>query len=140
MPDEYDRVQLVPGEWLRSEIRAMYQDSMEFDSEELDLLSLDLEDVRVVRSARQLAVRVSGDRVATGRLLVEGEDVRVLGEEGQQRFTRHELLTITRAAQPAPWSSTWSVRSSSTSRWSGTGSRARSRTPTAACRRRTTFG
>ena len=41
MPDEFDWVQLVSGEWLKGEIRAMYKDSMEFDSEELDLLNLD---------------------------------------------------------------------------------------------------
>jgi len=98
MPDEFDWVQLVSGEWLKGEIRAMYEDSLEFDSEELDLLSLDFEDVRMIRSAQKLSVRVSRDRVATGKLLVDGDAVTVFGEV-QQRFTRGELLTITRAAR-----------------------------------------
>lgn len=99
MPDEFDWVQLVSGEWLKGEIRAMYQDSMEFDSEELDLLSLDLEDITVIRSAQVLAVRFTGERVARGKLLVQGEDVSVIDEESQERFTRADLLTISRAAQ-----------------------------------------
>jgi len=98
MPDEFDWVQLVSGEWLKGEIRAMYEDSMEFDSEELDLLSLDLEDITVIRSAQQLAVRFTGDRVARGKLLMEGSDVTVIDGESQERFTRVDLLTISRAA------------------------------------------
>lgn len=99
MPDEFDWVQLVFGEWLKGEIRAMYQDSMEFDSEELDLLSLDLEDIRVIRSAQRLAVRFAGDRIARGKLLVEGDVVTMIDSEAQQRFAREDILTITREAQ-----------------------------------------
>ena len=99
MPDEFDWVQLVSGEWLKGEIRGMYQDSMEFDSEELDLQSLDLEDITVIRSAQRLAVRFMGDRVARGKLLMEGDDVTVIDDESQERFTRSDLLTISRAAQ-----------------------------------------
>jgi len=99
MPDEFDWVQLVSGEWLKGEIRAMYQESMEFDSEELDLLSLDLEDIRVIRSAQRLAVRFSGDRIARGKLLLDGDSVTMIDGEAQQRVTREYILTITREAQ-----------------------------------------
>jgi len=99
MPDEFDWVQLVSGEWLKGEIRGMYQDSMEFDSEELDLLSLDLEDITVIRSGQRLAVRFTGDRVARGKLLVQGNDVTVIEGESQERFVRGDVLTVTRAAQ-----------------------------------------
>jgi putative salt-induced outer membrane protein YdiY len=99
MPDEFDWVQLVSGEWLKGEIRAMYQDTMEFDSEELDLLSLDLEDITVIRSAQRLAVRFDGERIASGKLLLEGDDVTVIDGESQERFTRGDLLTISRAAK-----------------------------------------
>ena len=99
MPDEFDWVQLVSGEWLKGEIRGMYRDSMEFDSEELDLLSLDLEDITVIRSGQRLAVRFTGDRVARGKLLMEGNDVTVIEGESQERFVRGDVLTVTRAAQ-----------------------------------------
>ena len=38
MPDKFDWVQLKSGEWLKGEIKVMYEDSLEFDSEELELL------------------------------------------------------------------------------------------------------
>jgi len=99
MPDEFDWVQLVSGEWLKGEIRGMYRDSMEFDSEELDLLSLDLEDITEIRSAQRLATRFSGDRIVSGKLLVQGNDVTVIDGESRERFVRADLLTISRAAK-----------------------------------------
>ena len=82
MPDDADWVQLTSGEWLRGEIVAMYQESLEFDSDKLDDLTLDWEDVREIRTAQVVQVRLEDRRVATGRLLVEDGTVRVLGPAG----------------------------------------------------------
>ncbi len=81
MPDDADWVQLTSGEWLRGEVIAMYEDSLEFDSEKLDELSLDWEDVRQIRTAQVMQVRLEDDRVVTGKLLMEAGKVRVLGTE-----------------------------------------------------------
>ena len=42
MPDDFDWIQLTSGEWLKGEIIAMYDDSLEFDSKELDDLDVRL--------------------------------------------------------------------------------------------------
>jgi hypothetical protein len=105
MPDDFDWVQLVSGEWLKGEIRVMYQDVLEFDSEELDLLSLDLEDIEVIRSAQIINLRVStgqesaavsgpfGGRIAQGKLLLEGNTATVIGNE-QTSFARSDIVSI----------------------------------------------
>lgn len=98
MPDEFDWVQLKSGEWLKGEIHVMYDDSLEFDSEELDLLDLDLDDVTMIRSAQVMNVRLKGNRTAIGKLLVEGNRVTVIGVT-QAGFDRAELLSIT-AGEP----------------------------------------
>jgi len=105
MPDEFDWVQLNSGEWLKGEIRVMYRDSLEFDSEELDMLTLDLEDIKMIRSAQIVNLRVRGaqsgigrqrveGQVATGKLLLEGDTVTVIGEE-QLSFPRADILSVT---------------------------------------------
>lgn len=94
MPDKYDWVQLTSGEWLKGEIKVMYQDSLEFDSDKLKLLKLDMDDVKTIRSGRVMSVRRVGDRVATGKLLLEGSQVTVLGEGPPQEFPRGELLSV----------------------------------------------
>jgi hypothetical protein len=105
MPDDFDWVQLNSGEWLKGEIRVMYEDVLEFDSEELDSLSLDLEDIKVIRSAQIISLRVSrpadeaesvrfGGQTAIGKLLLEDDVATVIGDY-EVSFPRSTILSIT---------------------------------------------
>jgi putative salt-induced outer membrane protein YdiY len=94
MPDKFDWVQLTSGEWLKGEIKVMYEDALEFDSDKLDDLVLDLEDVKQIRSAQVLNVRQRSGATATGKLLLDGNSIRIVGDSPQQ-FERAELLSIT---------------------------------------------
>jgi putative salt-induced outer membrane protein YdiY len=94
MPDEFDWVQLTSGEWLKGEIKVMYEASLEFDSDKLDLLSLDLEDIQQIRSAQVLNVRMKGGETATGKVLMEDGSIRVLGDTPAE-YDRGDLLSVT---------------------------------------------
>ena len=94
MPDKFDWIELTSGEWLKGKIKVMYEESLEFESEKLDELSLDLEDIKQIRSAQVLNVRRRNGDTATGKLLLEEKSVRVLDDDAQQ-FDRAELLSIT---------------------------------------------
>lgn len=39
-PEGFDWIQLTNGEWLKGDLKVLYNDSLEFDSDELDLLSV----------------------------------------------------------------------------------------------------
>jgi hypothetical protein len=94
MPDKFDWIQLTSGEWLKGELIAMYDGSLEFDSDELDDLTLDWEDIREVRTARVVQVRFRDrEEPVTGRLMVDGDSVRVLGDTIQS-FARGPLMSI----------------------------------------------
>jgi hypothetical protein len=94
MPDEFDWIQLTSGEWLKGEIKVMYEDSLEFDSDELDLLSLDFADIKELRSAQVLNVRMQDCVTATGKVLLEGSPIKVLGDSPQQ-FDHAALVSLT---------------------------------------------
>jgi hypothetical protein len=64
MPDKFDWVQLTSGEWVKGQIKVMYEGSLEFDSEEFELLHLDFADVKEIRSAQVLNVRMRGGQTA----------------------------------------------------------------------------
>ncbi len=98
MPDDFDWVQMTSGEWLKGEIIAMYEEVLEFDSDEFDLQSLDLEDIQQIRSAQTVQVAFLDDVIAVGTLLVDGDEVRVMGEQ-EYRSRRVQILSIT-AGQP----------------------------------------
>ena len=97
MPDKFDWIQLTSGEWLKGKIIAMYDEELEFDSKELDELTIDWEDIKEIRSAGTMQIGFLHDVIATGQLLVEGDTVRVMGEEDQS-YRRSDLLTITAGA------------------------------------------
>jgi putative salt-induced outer membrane protein YdiY len=92
-PDNWDWIQLVSGEWLKGEVIEMYGDSMLFDSDKLNELSLDFGDIVTVRSGGTMRILLAGQEVATGRLLIEGDNVRVFGDEGGT-FQKSDVITI----------------------------------------------
>ena len=106
-PDMFDWIQLTSGEWLKGELIALYDDLLEFDSDELDDLTLDWEDVRQVRTGRVVQVRFM-DRAMTGRLVIDGNSVQLLSDT-TQLFDRAHLVSIT-PGEPKE-SSYWSVNS-----------------------------
>ena len=71
MPDKFDWVQLKSGEWLKGEIKVMYEGSIEFESEELDLLDPRLRGHQAAAlrpgAQRQDAGRQDGDRSGSAR-------------------------------------------------------------------------
>jgi len=97
MPDEFDWIQLTSDEWLKGAFIAMYDDKLEFDSAELDLLSLDWEDIKQVRSAQTMQVLFRGKIKVTGKLFIEGETVLIGGQQDQQ-FDRSQVVSITAGA------------------------------------------
>jgi hypothetical protein len=93
MPEEWDWIQLTSDEWLKGEFMVMYSDRLEFDSDELGLLTFDLEDVKQIRTARIMQIRFLGDVEALGKLYINGEIVRVIGET-EQEFARTGIVSI----------------------------------------------
>jgi hypothetical protein len=98
MPDDFDWIQLNSGEWLKGEIIVMYEDSLQFDSDELDELTLDFSDIKQIRSAQTIQVAFEDDTVAVGKLFLDGEELRVLGD-GEVASTRSQVLSLI-AGQP----------------------------------------
>ena len=96
---EYDWVQLTSGEWLKGEIKSMYSDSLEFDSDKLDLLEIDWEDVKYLKSYRASEVNIEGHEPVTGSLQISGSVVTLTRGEEVQEFDRDRLISLTPSAE-----------------------------------------
>ena len=93
-PADFDWIKLTTGEWLKGDILSLLDEVLEFDSEKLEEIAFDWEDVAELRSPRYNTIRLVDDTVLTGTLLLKGEDAVVGTFEGEKRFPRAELLTI----------------------------------------------
>jgi putative salt-induced outer membrane protein YdiY len=104
-PDKFDWIQFTSGEWLKGEFIALYDGSLEFDSDQLENLVVDWADVRQVRTARLVDVRLIGEPPVTGRLVVDGDVVRISGDQ-ERTVARANVLTI--VGGETSWTSRWS--------------------------------
>jgi len=98
MPEKYDWIRLTSDEWLKGEFSVMYDDELEFDSDELNLQKFALDDVRELRTAQIVQVGLVGGEILVGKLFIDGDVVRVIGEQ-DRRIRRTEILSIT-AGEP----------------------------------------
>ena len=93
-PDEFDWIQLTSGEWLKGEVKRLYDDKLEFDSEKLKLQEFDWEDVKQVRGPGFFSVRLVGPITVVGTLQVTENKVIVTAGDEQQVFKRDQLVAI----------------------------------------------
>ena len=69
--DEYDWIQLTSDEWLKGELISLYDGELTFESDNLGRLTIDWEDVRILRSHGSLSVKAHGLNPLSGKLLVD---------------------------------------------------------------------
>ena len=92
--DTFDWVRLVSGEWLKGTVKRMRDDTLEFDSDKLDMQHIDFADVTHIHSPT-VHTYAFDDRVsATGRAVVTPDKVIVETEEGTKTFARSEMESI----------------------------------------------
>jgi putative salt-induced outer membrane protein YdiY len=91
--DGFDWIQLVSDEWLKGEIIAMYSDKMEFDSKELDLLTLDFEDIKQIRTKRHHQLLSDDRTTATGALFMQGDRIVIKGQR-EVEVHRNQVVSI----------------------------------------------
>lgn len=87
---KYDWLQLTSLELLKGEIKNLYDDKLEFESDELDTVFIDWEDVKVLQSSGIVSIGFTDLSTKTGRLLVEDGKSYIDGEE----FDNSQIMTI----------------------------------------------
>jgi putative salt-induced outer membrane protein YdiY len=103
LTDGFDWIELTSGEWLKGDLKALYNRKLEFDSDKLDLLSLDWEDIRQVITHRP-HMMLTEDRVQYfGGLRINNDEVEVIDVNGTSRkFHRDDLVSIVEGS-PKEW-------------------------------------
>lgn len=95
--DGFDWVQLKNKEWLMGEIKSMYKDSLEFDSDNLDLQSIDWADVTYLRSAGESSINIEDLGEVTGVVEIEGDAIKLIDGDDVKEFNRAQLISLTPA-------------------------------------------
>ncbi len=91
---DYDWVQLTSGEWLKGEVKDLQDDSFTFDSDILDDLEIDWEDVEQLHTAGVATLGMNDGSTAIGRIKIDAEKVVVANQAGSKEIPRTELRSI----------------------------------------------
>ena len=81
---DFDWVKLTSDEWLKGDIVSMYDEKLEFDSDELDMQTIDWEDVAELRSKQWQSIRMFDGTIAEGYLVLK---------DGQLSLVKHGVTT-----------------------------------------------
>lgn len=96
--DDSDWIQLKSGEWLRGRLKYIQERKIEFDSDELKDLSLDLKNVLQVYPAKPLVTKFEGRNPIYGTVVISNDVVQVFGPE-EVSLPRDQLTGITRGGK-----------------------------------------
>ena len=110
--DKFDWIQLTSGEWLKGKLKFLYDYKVEFDSEELNLLTFDLEDVKQIRTHKPQSISVQNSALSDAPIIVEGglylvdNKVIMTTNDGKRVFERNQLISIaqTKTKEKDLWS------------------------------------
>jgi hypothetical protein len=91
--EKFDWIQLTSGEWLKGELRAVYHNLMEFDSDELDVLEIDWDKVERMRTSQPFSVRIDSENTRTGPLTLHKGQI-AIGDGTPAQIGQYKLISI----------------------------------------------
>ncbi len=102
LPTHFDWILLTSGEWLKGDLIAMYSDKLEFDSDEMGLLTLDWEDIAEVRSKQSQSIRLNDGRILEGQLFIDTKTI-TLHHGGETSTVNRSQLHTLASADTGEW-------------------------------------
>jgi len=96
---DFDWVKLTSDEWLKGDIVSMYDEKLEFDSDELDMQTIDWEDVAELRSKQQQSIRMFDGTIAEGYIVVKDGQLSLVKDGIATPYELSNLLSIASSAQ-----------------------------------------
>lgn len=93
--DKYDWVQTSSGEWLKGEIKGMYDEKLEFDSKEFDIQTIDWEDIKQLISRSSTSLNVEGRGTLVGQLYVHDGIIVLTTDKESIELQRKSIISFT---------------------------------------------
>jgi len=91
---DFDWVKLTSDEWLKGDIVSMYDEKLEFDSDELDVQTIDWEDVAELRSKEWQSIRMFDGTIAEGFLVLKDGQLSLVKGGVTTHYESSNLLSI----------------------------------------------
>jgi len=98
-PQKYDWIQTVSGEWFKGDIIALYDDKLEFDSDEIGLYTFDFEDVKTIKSYQVLSVNIENLASISGIMRLYDNHLTIIQGDTSYEFTKNDIISFAPAGE-----------------------------------------
>ena len=93
-PDKFDWVQTKSGEWFKGEIKALFDDKLEFDSDEIGLYVFDFSDISQIKSYNIISINIENLATFSGVLRLKGDNLKIIQGDTEYEFERKDLVSF----------------------------------------------
>jgi len=92
--DKYDWIQTKSGEWFKGEIKTLYRDKLEFDSDEIGLYTFDFEDVTQIKSHQTIAVNIDKVAIFEGIIRYKNNKISIFQGDKEYIFDQNKIVSL----------------------------------------------
>jgi len=93
-PKNKDWVKTKSGEWFRGEIIAMYDDDLEFDSDEIGLYTFDFADIDEIKSHNMMSVNIEDVATFDGLLRFKDNKMNIIQGDKKYTFPKSQIVSM----------------------------------------------
>lgn len=90
----FDWIKTTKGEWFKGQIKAMYDEKVEFDSEEVGLYTFDLDDISNIKTHNVIDVNIEKVASVTGIMRMDDKKVRIIQGNTEYDFKREQVISF----------------------------------------------
>lgn len=91
---DFDWLKLTSDEWVKGDIIAMYDGTLEFDSDNMGIIEFDWEDVAELRSKDVQSIRMEDGEIVEGYIVIKNGKLQVVNESKTHELELASLLSI----------------------------------------------
>ena len=96
---KYDWLQLTSGEWLKGNLKEVYNDNIEFDSKEMDLLSIDWDKVSKLYTAKSMSVNIEELATFIGIVKIYDGKIFIGSDKKHVEFEKSQVVSIVNGSE-----------------------------------------
>ena len=93
-PVRFDWIQTKKGEWFKGTIKAMFDDELEFDSEEVGLYTFDLADIKQIKSYHIIEVNIAEIANIPGIIRYKDGKLKIIQGTETYNFNKNQIISF----------------------------------------------
>lgn len=98
--ERWDWIQLASGEWLKGKLKSLYKNELEFDSDELGILTFDFDDINHLKTQTQHSLQIEGySENIDGRILLSDKEITLESSLEKRTFDRNRIVAMAAASE-----------------------------------------